>query len=488
MTSLMKITHYLTALVLFFAAFSVAEASTINTGPNCSLLNAVISAQTNISSGGCVADSGADIINVTQNETISSEYNSSGNSFPVITEPLTINGNGHTIIHENPGANLVRIFQIVGTGFTLNNIKFVHTYGFNQDDGGMIHAVNSNVTLKNSEFSSFSASAKGGVIYIQNGNLFIQNSDFGANGAYDGGVVYINNGNLNVTSSRFNVNSSWNEGSAIMTGGQTSTSISSSRFFQNIGAWGSAISAGLDSTGKSFTLIDSEFVENSVIHGNDSGSVVWKGENGTVKMTRTTFVGNQGSGFGAAFYNEGDSSNISVVNSTFSDNHTNGPGSAILNVAEGVRLDVAYNTFINNDSFTIEGALSITGPQLVDSVVENNIFTNNDGDCNFASHLGVNFVNNLSDDGSCSSVSVTNVSPTLANNGGPTRTHALLAGSNAIDAAVTDVSLVRNVCPKGDQRIYPRMIDGNNDGILKCDIGAYEREKKTTFSTLKPVR
>ena len=54
----------------------------------------------------------------------------------------------------------------------------------------------------------------------------------------------------------------------------------------------------------------------------------------------------------------------------------------------------------------------------------------------------------------------------LADNGGPTRTHALLAGSPAIDAASTPD------CPTTDQR-----------GVLRpqraaCDIGSYERKKK----------
>jgi hypothetical protein len=52
----------------------------------------------------------------------------------------------------------------------------------------------------------------------------------------------------------------------------------------------------------------------------------------------------------------------------------------------------------------------------------------------------------------------------LADNGGPTRTHALLLGSPAIDAASTPD------CPTTDQR-----------GVLRpqgaaCDIGSYERK------------
>ena len=60
----------------------------------------------------------------------------------------------------------------------------------------------------------------------------------------------------------------------------------------------------------------------------------------------------------------------------------------------------------------------------------------------------------------------------LANNGGPTRTHALVAGSPAIDA-VND-----GTCPPPakDQRGVSRPQDGNGDGGIACDIGSFERQ------------
>jgi hypothetical protein len=59
----------------------------------------------------------------------------------------------------------------------------------------------------------------------------------------------------------------------------------------------------------------------------------------------------------------------------------------------------------------------------------------------------------------------------LANNGGPTRTHALVAGSPAIDT-VTD-----GTCPPParDQRGVRRPQDGNHDGAAICDTGSFER-------------
>jgi hypothetical protein len=59
----------------------------------------------------------------------------------------------------------------------------------------------------------------------------------------------------------------------------------------------------------------------------------------------------------------------------------------------------------------------------------------------------------------------------LKNNGGRTKTHALLAGSRAIDRGDN-----ANQTPT-DQRGagFPRRKDGNGDGVAIVDIGAFER-------------
>ncbi|MEZ6072922.1 MAG: choice-of-anchor Q domain-containing protein [Pirellulales bacterium] len=58
----------------------------------------------------------------------------------------------------------------------------------------------------------------------------------------------------------------------------------------------------------------------------------------------------------------------------------------------------------------------------------------------------------------------------LADNGGPTMTHALLPGSPAIDAG--DPAFVGP--PYADQRGYYRVVDGDGDMTARIDMGAFE--------------
>jgi predicted outer membrane repeat protein len=167
-------------------------------------------------------------------------------------------------------------------------------------------------------------------------------------------------------------------------------------------------------------------------------------------VTNSTFSGNSASS-GGAIYSEGT---VAVMNSTFSGNlATNGDGAGVENFGT---LTVTNSTFSGNtatfsgggiDNFgtlrltnsTFSGNSANTGGGIYNNVTAtlyNNIIANSTsgGDCVQAGGtltVGVNLIG----DGSCNATISGNPSlGTLQNNGGPTQTFALNAGSPAIDA------------------------------------------------------
>ncbi len=76
----------------------------------------------------------------------------------------------------------------------------------------------------------------------------------------------------------------------------------------------------------------------------------------------------------------------------------------------------------------------------------------------------------------------------LQDNGGPTFTHALLAGSRAIDKGNPAVpGSGGSACAATDQRSGARPVDGDTDGLARCDIGIFEVDSSFLgFAILDP--
>jgi large repetitive protein len=70
----------------------------------------------------------------------------------------------------------------------------------------------------------------------------------------------------------------------------------------------------------------------------------------------------------------------------------------------------------------------------------------------------------------------------LADNGGPTWTHSLLPYSPAIDGGSNEQVDVYGL--DYDQRRQSRVRDGNLDGLLVADIGAYEVDADEFFASV----
>lgn len=224
-------------------------------------------------------------------------------------------------------------------------------------------------------------------------------------------------------------------------------------------------------------------LSNVTISGNTStasgGGVA---STGTLTVSGSTFSGNT-SPAGSGIYTNGGA--LTVVNSTFSGNSS-----------DGVSNDGAGLTRITNSTFsgnTIRGITNNTGTvNLGNTIVAN---TPGGGDDLFGAFTsqGHNLIGNkgastgltngVNGDivGSPGSVIDPRLAP-LANNGGPTQTHALLAGSAALDGG--DNALVANppfsgAAPFNDQRGagFLRIRDAADANITQTvDIGAFEAD------------
>jgi hypothetical protein len=175
---------------------------------------------------------------------------------------------------------------------------------------------------------------------------------------------------------------------------------------------------------------------------------------GEATVDRTAIYDNEGK---IAIRNTGT---LLLLNSTVSGNRLDPEWAAIWNIQN---LTLSYTTVAGNHASGI-------GASRGNLTIGNSLIVQNDGSsCTLSSEADIALEGrNLDSDGTCPidrdipAIIITDlrVGP-LADNGGPTPTHALLEGSPAIDNALGD-------CPDTDQRGNTRHVGGG------CDIGAYE--------------
>lgn len=246
--------------------------------------------------------------------------------------------------------------------------------------------------------------------------LTLANGNSTSNG---GGILNI--GTLTVTASIFADNTAGFGGGGILNGG--TLTITTSTFRGN--SAGIAGGGGLFNNLGTVSISHSTFVANTTI---DSGGGIYNGGNLTV--INSTLSGNSAAFGGGGIMNDG---NLTINNSTLTGNSAGGSGGGVINL----------------NFFT----------------VRNSIIANNIGfDClNFT--IGGTF-NSLVETGCPAAITADPQLGPLADNGGPTLTHALSPGSPAIDAG-NDAT-----CATADQRGAAR-VDTITGGSV-CDIGAFE--------------
>jgi CSLREA domain-containing protein len=443
------------------------NSSAIASAGNITLANCVISGNWSIQGGGLNSVAGSATLN---------SCTFSGNNATL----------GGAVYFNSAGGTLS------ATGCTFSD-NTVNTAGDTLGSGGAIYHAQGTATLNGCTFTNnLNNTGKGGAI-LNTGSLNVSSSNFTGNQApqYDGGAIS-NRGTLTITNSGISNNSAAANGGGLHNE-QGSANVSSTAFQNNTAARGGGIHAtanttltecnvlsntgnegggGLFNSGATATITNSTFSSNSA--PNSGGGAGAFNENGTINVNGSTFSGNNTPHTGGGLRSNSGTANI--TNSTFTGNPGGESGGGLYNSGA---MTVTHSTIAANGVNSSGGGIQNIAGTLT---LQNTIVAGNaagsapDLFSNGSVHGNYNLIQNTSgwSFASGGSQNITGESPNLgalANNGGPTKTMALQAGSAALDKGHKFGSSV-------DQRGRVRPNDsssiGNAAGGDGSDIGAFE--------------
>ena len=421
------------------------------------------------------ANSGHDTITFSTSGTITL-----GSALPAITDDVTITGPSADNLAIS-GANLYQVLNITSsttvtiTGVTVRDGRLALSNG-----GGIYNA--GTLVLETCVVSNniVTGSWRGGGIYNE-GTLTLENCTVSENTARQGGGIYNYSGTVHINDSTISGNTAENQGGGIFNYHNGMIYVNNSTISDN-------------TAGGAFNDYGVLSILNSTVSGNTNGGIL--NNEGTVNILRSTISGNTGSG--STIVNT-PSGALNIANSTISGNTGSVGG-----IETSGRVNIS-NCTISGNTGGVAGGIYGNSAEAHWVMVRNTIFSNNwpSGLANDCFGTGIYGSNNLVDDtsGPCSGEgfrigAVTNFDTTLRDNGGPTFTHALLPGSNALDN-VTDCTYMSSVgcsylgCGTNplfsdgapittDQRGYARPDPAGGS----CDIGAYEYEVPVFVETV----
>lgn len=326
-------------------------------------------------------------------------------------------------INTAGSGNSIRILYAYGQGSVLDGFTVTAGYALNDDGGGMMD-VQSSVTIRNCTFAGNFSSQTGGGLYSTKSFSTLENCVFSGNEADSGGGMYTDDSASVVDGCTFTENAAVNGGGMVSTNSHV-PEVKNCTFSKNT----ASDRGGGMYTSNSANVSSSTFTENSA---SDGGGMFCIGYAPTV--TNCTFSGNTASVQGGGINNYWLAS-TTIMNCTFYGNSANQGGNmANLDSSPAVTNSIFWGSAAGGEIFND----ATSNPVLSHCVVQ-------------GGYPG----------GTEILIGDPKLGP-LADNGGLTRTRALLAGSSALDAGKAAGA------PAEDQRGVSRPQESG------YDIGAYE--------------
>lgn len=410
---------------------------------------------------------GQHTINITGNilDISLDDPNQNGNAVRAVDSVVTVNGGGYTLSRSSAsGTDPFRFFLVRGSGqLNLNNLTLENGFLNGYRGGAVFVDSNASLTTNNVSFSNNKIyNGTGGAIYskglvtISGGNITNNEANAASATLGKGAGLFSNNGTLILRNTRVSENSANGDGGGIHVDGGTLT-MTNTEVTQNSN--NSNYGGGIYVDNADVSIDKSSITNNLAAYGaevGDGGGLFVKNSSGgtiSASTISSNTAGSSGGGIGLR------NSELTIVNTTLSKNSASRKGGGIFTY-DTFGIDVISST-ISGNSAPSGGGVYATSP----ITLSNSIIANSTGaDC---SNLVTADTDSIIEDGSCGTAALA-VDPKLgplSNNGGPTLTHALLAGSPAINMGLNSVC---NAAPtlSLDQRGYLRT------GV--CDIGAYE--------------
>lgn len=309
--------------------------------------------------------------------------------------------------------------------------------------------------------SAISSNSNGGLYNMENGEATIEDSEFVSNSRGSGAGIH-NRGILEISGTTFNANNATtNPGGAIFNDNRLT--VNTSIFMVNNAGTGGGI---FNASGGVATVLDSTFQQNLLFGVGGSGGGVVNSVDATMMIRGTTMRDNISDEAGG-IHNSGD---LTLVNSTISTNFVRFAGGAAINEESGT-MTIKDSTITANSAGMTAGGIENRGGNVSvqNSIIGGNNSQGTSPDCSgsFTSQ-GSNLIGidegceGFGEDdlvGTSNSPIDPGLEP-LADNGGPTQTHAVSSSSPARDAGGN--------CESMDQRGVSRPRGSS------CDIGAYE--------------